>query len=94
MSEGDIAIVRRLLGAKPRPAGWAERRARIVEVGAAMPVAADRSRVAGAAAAADIAATLEIWPHMIHAVPLWKAQLADARSALARAGAFLRSHRP
>jgi monoterpene epsilon-lactone hydrolase len=37
----EIAAVRALLGAKPRPAGWGERRARIEEVGAVWPVAAD-----------------------------------------------------
>ncbi|WP_127819041.1 alpha/beta hydrolase [Microbacterium sp. CPCC 204701] len=39
--ENGIDVVRQLLGAKPRPVGWAERRARIVEVGGAWPVAAD-----------------------------------------------------
>ena len=37
----EIAAVRALLGAKPRPVGWAERRARIDEVGSVWPVAAD-----------------------------------------------------
>jgi monoterpene epsilon-lactone hydrolase len=37
----EIAAVRALLGAKPRPVGWAERRARIEEVGSVWPVAAD-----------------------------------------------------
>ncbi|MGU3646243.1 alpha/beta hydrolase [Microbacterium sp. C23T] len=36
-----IEQVRALLGSKPRPVGWAERRARIVEVGSAWPVAGD-----------------------------------------------------
>ncbi|WP_344737280.1 alpha/beta hydrolase [Microbacterium awajiense] len=40
-ASADIQIVRRLLGSKPRPVGWAERRARIVEVGGAWPVADD-----------------------------------------------------
>ncbi|MEV5072595.1 alpha/beta hydrolase [Microbacterium sp. LMI12-1-1.1] len=39
--ERGIAQVRALLGSKPRPVGWAERRARIVEVGTAWPVADD-----------------------------------------------------
>ena len=34
--------------------------------------------------AADVAVTLEIWPHMIHAWPLWNARLEDGRSALER----------
>ena len=41
MSGSEIDAVRALLGAKPRPVGWAERRARIEEVGAADPVASD-----------------------------------------------------
>jgi epsilon-lactone hydrolase len=36
--------------------------------------------------------TLEIWPHMIHAWPLWNANLVDGRRALANAGAFIRTH--
>jgi len=30
--------------------------------------------------------TLEVWPEMIHAFPLWNAVLASARAALASAG--------
>src|SRR6516164_4014370 len=37
----EIAAVRALLGSKPRPVGWAERRARIEEVGSVWPVAGD-----------------------------------------------------
>jgi epsilon-lactone hydrolase len=37
----DIAAIRALLTSKPRPVGWAERRARIDEVGSAWPVAED-----------------------------------------------------
>ncbi|MFF2487567.1 alpha/beta hydrolase [Microbacterium sp. NPDC058062] len=39
--DSGIEEVRALLGSKPRPVGWAERRARIVEVGSAWPVAED-----------------------------------------------------
>ncbi|MEV4687387.1 alpha/beta hydrolase [Microbacterium sp. LWH3-1.2] len=39
--DSGIEQVRALLGSKPRPVGWAERRARIVEVGGAWPVADD-----------------------------------------------------
>jgi len=35
---------------------------------------------------------LEVWPHMIHAWPLWNARLAPGRRALESAGAFLRRH--
>ncbi|HEY8160873.1 MAG TPA: alpha/beta hydrolase [Methylocystis sp.] len=41
MADDEINEIRALLSAKPRPAGWAERRARIEEVGAAWPVAPD-----------------------------------------------------
>jgi monoterpene epsilon-lactone hydrolase len=37
----EIEAVRALLGGKPRPVGWAERRARIEEVGSVWPVAED-----------------------------------------------------
>lgn len=39
--DSGIEQVRVLLGSKPRPVGWAERRARIEEVGSAWPVADD-----------------------------------------------------
>ena len=45
-----------------------------------------------AAGAADVSTTLEIWPQMIHAWPLWNARLEPGRRALARAGAFLRQN--
>ena len=41
MPQSEIDAVRALLGAKPRPVGWEERRRRIEEVGAAWPVADD-----------------------------------------------------
>jgi monoterpene epsilon-lactone hydrolase len=37
----EIDAIRALLTAKPRPVGWAERRARIDEIGATWPVAPD-----------------------------------------------------
>jgi len=46
-------------------------------------------RFAAAAGAANVAMTLEIWPHMIHAWPLWNARLDAGRRALARAGTFI-----
>jgi epsilon-lactone hydrolase len=39
--QSEIDAVRALLSAKPRPVGWAERRRRLDEVGAAWPVAED-----------------------------------------------------
>jgi hypothetical protein len=41
MAESEIGAIRALLGAKPRPVGWAARRQRIEEVGAHWPVAPD-----------------------------------------------------
>lgn len=64
----------------------------LIQVGAAETLLDDATRLAAAAGAADVAATLEIWPHMIHAWPLWNARLEAGRRALARAGAFMRSH--
>jgi monoterpene epsilon-lactone hydrolase len=37
-----------------------------------------------------VAVMLEIWPHMIHAWPMWNARLEDGRRALASAGRFMR----
>jgi len=51
---------------------------------------ADATRFAAAAGAADVPVTLEVWPHMIHAWPLWNARLEAGREALAHAGAFMR----
>ena len=41
MSGQEIEAIRELLGSKPRPAGWAERRRRLDEVGSIWPVADD-----------------------------------------------------
>ena len=49
-----------------------------------------RGALSAAAGAADVAVTLEVWPHMIHAWPMWNAKLADGRRALAQAGEFVR----
>jgi acetyl esterase/lipase len=64
----------------------------LVQVGAEETLLADSTRFAAAAGAANVAVTLEIWPDMIHAWPLWNAGLEAGRRALARAGGFMRSH--
>ena len=64
----------------------------LIQVGSAEGLLADAARFAAAAGEADVDATLEIWPHMIHAWPMWNAKLDDGRRALARAGEFVRSH--
>ena len=65
----------------------------LIQVGSAEGLLADATRFAEAAGAADVDVTLEIWPHMIHAWPMWNAKLDEGRRALARAGEFIRSHR-
>ena len=43
MSRDEIDAIRALLGSKPRPIGWSERRQRLDEVGSVWPVADDVS---------------------------------------------------
>jgi acetyl esterase/lipase len=64
----------------------------LIQVGSAETLLSDATRFAAAAGLFDVDVTLEIWPHMIHAWPLWNARLADGRQALARAGEFIRAH--
>lgn len=64
----------------------------LVQVGSNETLLADSVRLVEAAGVADVAATLEIWPHMIHAFPMWNAHLDAGRRALAAAGAFMRRH--
>lgn len=64
----------------------------LVQVGSAETLLDDAVRLAGAAGAADVPVTLQVWPEMIHAWPLWNARLLAGRRALADAGAFLRRH--
>jgi acetyl esterase/lipase len=61
----------------------------LIQVGSAETLIDDAARFAAAAGVADVNVTLEIWPHMIHAWPLWNARLEDGRKALAQAGAFM-----
>ena len=64
----------------------------LVQVGSCETLLEDATRFTAAAGAADVSVTLEIWPHMIHAWPMWNAGLEPGRSALAHAGAFMRAH--
>jgi len=64
----------------------------LIQIGSDETLLDDSVRFAAVAGAADVAVTLEIWPHMIHAWPLWNAHLEDGRRALANAGAFMRAH--
>jgi epsilon-lactone hydrolase len=63
----------------------------LIQVGSAETLLADATRLAAAAGAADVDVTLQIWPHMIHAWPLWNAKLSDGRRALSKAGQFIRA---
>jgi epsilon-lactone hydrolase len=64
----------------------------LIQVGSAETLLADATRLAAAAGTADVAVTLQIWPHMIHAWPVWNAKLEDGRRALASAGQCMRAH--
>ena len=64
----------------------------LIQAGSAETLLDDATRLAAAAGAADVAVTLEIWPQMIHAWPLWNARLTPGRQALENVGAFVRRH--
>ena len=64
----------------------------LIQVGSAETLLADATRLAAAAGSANVELSLEIWPHMIHAWPVWNARFADGRQALAKAGQFIRAH--
>ena len=64
----------------------------LIQVGSVETLLADATRFAGTAGTADVAVTLEIWPHMIHAWHLWNAHLEAGRRALASAGKFICAH--
>ncbi|MGE5368031.1 MAG: alpha/beta hydrolase [Chloroflexota bacterium] len=63
----------------------------LIQVGSDETLLADSTRLAAAAGAADVAVTLEIWPKMIHAFPLWNARLRKGRRALTHAGRFIQA---
>lgn len=63
----------------------------LIQVGSAETLLDDSVRIARRAGSADVQATLEIWPYMIHAWHIWAPVLAEGRSALASAGAFIRA---
>ena len=64
----------------------------LIQVGSDETLLDNATRLAARAGAADVAVTLQIWPHMIHAWPLWNAHLEDGRRALANAGAFIQQY--
>jgi epsilon-lactone hydrolase len=64
----------------------------LIQIGSAETLLDDAVRLAKAAGAANVPVTLEIWPRMIHAWPVWNGGLDAGRRALRSAGAFIRSH--
>jgi acetyl esterase/lipase len=63
----------------------------LIQVGSAETLLADATRLAAAAGTADVETTLQVWPQMIHAWPVWNAALTDGRRALEQAGQFIRA---
>lgn len=61
----------------------------LIQVGACETLLEDSTRLAAAAGAANVALTIQIWPDMIHAFPMWNAHLESGRRALAEAGQFI-----
>jgi epsilon-lactone hydrolase len=61
----------------------------LIQVGSSETLLDDSVRFARAAGEADVNVTLEVWPHMIHAWPMWNAKLEEGRRALAHVGEFL-----
>jgi epsilon-lactone hydrolase len=64
----------------------------LIQVGADETLLDDAVTLAGRAGAAGVAVTLQIWPDMIHAFPMFFPLVAASRRATADAGAFLRRH--
>ncbi|WP_291956320.1 alpha/beta hydrolase [Chelatococcus sp.] len=64
----------------------------LVQVGSSETLLDDAVRISRALGVADVPVTLEIWPEMIHAWPLWSARLDDGARATEHVGAFLRHH--
>ena len=63
----------------------------LIHVGSAETLLDDSVRIAALAGAANVRVTLDIWPDMIHAFPLFYPEIAAARQALAQAGGFVRA---
>jgi len=63
----------------------------LVQAGSAETLLDDAVAIARRFGEIDIRSTLEIWPHMIHAWPLWWKRLDAGRKAIASAGAFIDS---
>lgn len=64
----------------------------LIQVGSDETLLDDAITLAGRAGAAGVAVTLEVWPEMIHAFPMFFPQVAASRRATEHAGAFIRRH--
>jgi monoterpene epsilon-lactone hydrolase len=64
----------------------------LVQVGSSETLLDDAIGIAARAGAADVTVTLEIWPKMIHAFPLWASRLSEGRRALESLGGFVEAH--
>ena len=61
----------------------------LIQVGSAETLLDDSVRCARGGPR-HVYATLQVWPHMIHAWPMWNAKLAEGRRALEQVGEFVR----
>ena len=64
----------------------------LIQVGSDETLLDDSVTLAGRAGAAGVATTLEIWPDMIHAFPMFFPLVAASRRATFAAGSFMRRH--
>ena len=64
----------------------------LIHVGSAETLLDDSTRLASVAGAAEVKVQLEVWPEMIHVWHFFHPMLAEAREALAGAGAYIRKH--
>ena len=64
----------------------------LIQVGSEETLLDDSVTLAGRAGAAGVATTLQIWPDMIHAFPMFFPRVAASRQATSDAGSFIRRH--
>jgi len=63
----------------------------LIQVGSAETLLDDAIRLASVAGAAEVSVRMEVWPEMIHVWQFFHPVLADARKALADAGAYIKA---
>ena len=64
----------------------------LIQVGSDETLLDDAVTLAGRGGAAGVAVTLEVWPEMIHAFPMFFPRVAASRQATAGAGSFIGRH--